>query len=113
MCTSWCQVSDLENFEFCWEDPDLSMDTVLRLGIDFFHLFFNFEMRSMTGNPILIGSEQDNENFPPHPSTPISEQPNEPRMFPRSRPFEMGLGKDPRAFYLLVTGFFIAVFVIF
>ena len=65
MDTSGYQVSDLQDIEFRSEDPDLNMDAVLRPGIDtpFPPSTFNdFEMGSMTENPILIDEEQDNEN---------------------------------------------------
>ena len=72
------QVSDLEDIEFDWEEPDLNMDTVFRTGIDTPFsppALKEFELGSMAEIPILIDEEQDKENSPPIPATPVSDGP--------------------------------------
>ena len=92
MDTSGYQVSDLEDIEFHWEDPDLNMDAIFRPGIVtpfFLSTFNNFEMGSMAENTILIDEEQEKENspLPTHPTSIVSERPTQPRVFMRSRSF--------------------------
>ena len=86
--TSSCQVSDLEDIEFNWEDSQL--DAVFRPGIDTPFSPTTFDDLSMGGsveNPIVLDEEQDKENSPPIPSTPESVRPTEPPRLQRSRPF--------------------------
>ena len=55
--TSWYQVSNPEDFDFLWEDPELNVDAVFQPGIDTFFPrsnFNDFEMGSMAKNPILV-----------------------------------------------------------
>ena len=57
MNTSDYQLSDLEDIEFHWEDPDLNLDAVIRPGIDSqlpLPTFNDFEVGSKVENPILI-----------------------------------------------------------
>ena len=80
MNTRGYQVSDLRNFELHWEGLDFNMDAAFRPGIDipFWPSNFNdFDLRSMTENPIPIDDDQDKENSPPVPTFPISERPPE------------------------------------
>ena len=84
------QVSDLEDIEFHWEDPDFNMDAVFRSrsGIDTpfsYSISNDFEMVSMAENPILVGEKQDKENSP-LPTTPVSERPNQSPVLTRNRP---------------------------
>ena len=73
---------DLNNVEFYWENDQLVVDVAFRPGIDTpFPLsnFNNFEMGSMTENPILIDEEQGKKiSPPPHPTTPTSDRPTQP-----------------------------------
>ena len=87
--TSSYQVSDLEDIEFNWENPQLDMDAVFRPGI---HTPFSpttFDDLSMEGsveNPIVFDEEEDKENAPP-PTTPESVRPTEPPRLQRRRAF--------------------------
>ena len=77
MDTSRYQVSDLEDIEFDWEEPDLNIVTVFRPGRDtpFSHSTFNdFEIGSLAENSILIDEEQYKENSSSLPITPVSER---------------------------------------
>ena len=88
--TSGYQVSDLKVIEFHWEDPDLIMHAVVRPNIVFLFspsTFNDFETGSMAENPILFDEEQHKENFPPLPTAPVSERPNQRPVLMRSRPF--------------------------
>ena len=93
--TRGCEVSDLENIEFSWEDPAVVMDSVYRPGIrkPFSpSLFEGFEMGSTAANPIIFDDEEDKKISAPTTTTttPESERPTEPprllRLL-RSRPF--------------------------
>ena len=54
----------------------------------------------MTGNPNLIDEEQDKENYPPlHPTTPVSERPNQPSILMRSSPFGTRIENVPEYLY--------------
>ena len=88
--TSSYQVSDLEDIEFKWENPQLDMDAVFRPGIDTPFSPATFDDLSMEGsveNPIVLDEEQDKENAPPPPTTPESVRPTEPPRLQRSQPF--------------------------
>ena len=85
--TSSYQVSDLEDIEFNWENPQLDMEAVFRPGIDTPFPPTTFDDLSMGGSvdkPIVLDEEQDKENSPP-PSTPDSVRPTEPPRLQRSR----------------------------
>ena len=76
--TSSYQVSDLEDIEFNWENPQLDMDAVFRPSIDTPFARTNFDDLSMEGsveNPIALDEKEDKENAPPPPSTPESVRP--------------------------------------
>ena len=75
MDTSGCQVSDLNDVEFYWENDQLVF--VLRPGLDtpFSPSTFNDEEPDKANSP------------PPHPTTPVSEGPTQPPVLMRSRPF--------------------------
>ena len=86
--TSSCQVSDLEDIEFNWEDSQLA--SVFRPDIDTPFSPTTFDNLSVGGsaeNPIVLDEEQDKENFPPAPSTTESVRPTEPPRLQRSCPF--------------------------
>ena len=88
--TSSYQVSDLEDIEFKWENPQLDMDAVFRPGIDAPFSPTTFDDLSMEGsveNPIVLDEEQDKENAPPPATTPESVRPTEPPRLQRSQPF--------------------------
>ena len=88
MDKSGYQVSDLEDIEYHWEDPDLSMDAVSRPTIDIHFSHSNFkvsEMGSLAGKLNLIDKEEDKKKTPP--TTPVSERPIRPATLPRDSPF--------------------------
>ena len=96
--TSSYQVSDLEDTEFNWENPQLDMDAVFRPGIDtpFSPTVFDDLLMGdgSVENPIVLDEEEDKENAPP-PTTPESVRPNElPRLL-RSRAFGARIGNVP------------------
>ena len=75
MDTSGYQVSNREDMEFHWEDPDLNFDAVFRPGIKthFTPSTFNdFEMGLVAENRILIDEEQDKENSRRLRTIPVS-----------------------------------------
>ena len=81
--TSVYQVCDLEDVEFYWERDQLDLDAVFRPGIDtdtpFYPSTFNcFEGGSLDENSILIDKEQDKENSPHLPATPVPERQTQP-----------------------------------
>ena len=87
--TSSYQVSDLEDIEFNWENPQLDMDAVFRPGLDTFFSSTTFDDLSMEGsveNPIVLEEEEDEDNAPP-PTTRESLRPTEPPRLQRSRAF--------------------------
>ena len=89
MGTSGFQVSDLEDIECHWEDPDFNMDAVFRQGVDTsvsLSTFNDFKMGSVTENPFLIDEEQDEEKFHPFPTTPVSKRPTQSPALMRNRP---------------------------
>ena len=79
MDTNRYQVSDLHDVDFYLENVELV--SVLRPGIDTPFsppTFNNFEMGSITENPILVDEEPDKEeSLPPHQTTAVSEKPTE------------------------------------
>ena len=89
MDTSSYQISDLEDIEFNWENPQLDMDAVFRPDIDTPFSPKTFDDLLMGGgsveNPIVLDEEEDKENAPP--STPESVRPTEPPRLQRSRAF--------------------------
>ena len=87
--TSSYQVSDLEDIKFNWENSQLDMDSVFRLGIDIPFSPTVFDDLWMgdgsVENPIVLDEEQDKEDA--LPTTPVSEGPTEPPRKLRSRAF--------------------------
>ena len=53
----------------------------------FSSIFDNFQMGSITANPIKVDNEEDKENSAPTTTKPGSERPTEPTTLLRSRPF--------------------------
>ena len=87
--TSGYQVSDPEDIEFHSDNHELNMDAIFRRSINtpFSSSFFNEdEMGSMAENPILIDKEQDKENSPHLPTSPVSERPTQPPVLMRKCP---------------------------
>ena len=75
MDTNGYQVSDLDDIECHWEDPDFNMNAVFRPGVDIsvsLSTFNDFEMGLVTENPFLIDEEQHEVKFHPSPTTPVS-----------------------------------------
>ena len=75
MDTTVYQLFDLEVIGFCWEDTVLSMDAALwPIKVTLFSpsTSSEFELGSMAENQLLIDEEQDKENSPALPSTPVS-----------------------------------------
>ena len=99
------RVSDLEDIKFNWENSQLDMDAVFRLGIDIPFSPTIFDDLSMgvgsIENPIVLDEEEDKENSPP-PSTPESERPTEPPRLLRSRPFGTGVENVPESVYRIL-----------
>ena len=86
--TSSCQVSDLEDMEFNWENSQLDMDAVFRPGIDTPFSPTTFDDLLTEGsvqNPIVLDEEEDKESSPP--SKPESVRPTEPLRQQKSRVF--------------------------
>ena len=87
--TSSYQVSDLKDIEFNWENSQLDMDSVFRLGTytPFSPTVFDDLLMGdgSVENPIVLDEEQDKENAPPR--TPVSERPTDPPKLLRSRAF--------------------------
>ena len=87
--TSSYQVSDLEDLEFDWKNPQLDMDAVFRPGIDTPFSPTTFDDLLMgdgsVENPILLDEKEDKENAAP--TTPESVRPTQPPRLQRSRAF--------------------------
>ena len=86
--TSSCQVSDLEDTEFNWENSQLDMDAVFRPGIDTPFSPTTFDDLLTEGsveNPSVLNEEEDKESSPP--SKLESVRPTEPPRQQRSRVF--------------------------
>ena len=96
--TSGYQMSALDDVEFYFENDRQDIDAAFTPGIDtpFSPSTFNdFEMSSVAENTILIDEEENKENFPPSPTTPVSERPTRPPALLRSRPFGTRTEKVP------------------
>ena len=90
MDTGGYQKSDLDDVEIYWEKDQLDENAVFRPGIDAPFspsTFNNSEMDSLAENPILTEKEQDKENSPPLPTTPVSERPTLPLVLMTSCPY--------------------------
>ena len=87
--TSSYQVSDLEDIDFNWENPQSDTDAVFRPGIDTPFSPTTFDdlcIERSVENPIVLDEEEDKDNAPP-PTTPESVRPTEPPRLQRSRAF--------------------------
>ena len=83
------QVSDLQDIEFNWENPQLHIDAMFRPGIDTPFSPTKFDDLSMEGsveNPIMLDEEEDKKNAP-LPTTPESVKPTEPPRLQKSCAF--------------------------
>ena len=100
--TSSYQVSDIEDVEFNWENPQLDMDAVIRPSKDtpfFLTTFDNLSMgEGSVENPIVLDEEEDKDLSPP-PTTPESVRLTEPPRLQRSRAFGAGLENAPEYVY--------------
>ena len=98
--TSSYQVSDLEDIEFNWENPQLDMDAVFRPGIDTPFSPTTFDDLLMgdgsVENPIVLDGEEDKENAP---KTPESVRPNGPPRLQRSCAFGARIENVPDYVY--------------
>ena len=74
------ELSDLQVFEFSWEDPAVDMGSVYRPGIESPFspsIFDDFQLEgSAAANPIIVDDEEDKEISAPR-TTPESERPTE------------------------------------
>ena len=99
MDTSGYQVSDLDVFEFYWENDQLAVDTVFRPGIyTTFSLstFNDLEMGSLAETLILVDEEEEKDSPPPaHPTTTVSKRPTQFDVLMRNRPFGKRIEKLP------------------
>ena len=88
--TSSYEVSDLKDVDFNWENSQLEMDAVFRLGIDTPFSPTTFDDLLMSDgsveNPIVLDEKEDKE-YAPAPSTPESLRPTQPPRLQRSRAF--------------------------
>ena len=85
--TSSHQVSDLEDIEFNWENPQLDMDTVFRPGIDTPFSPKTFDDLLMGDGSVENPSVLDEEEDKTPPTTPESVSSTEPPRLQRSRAF--------------------------
>ena len=104
MDTSGYQVSaDLDDVEFYWENDQLDVDAVLIQGFDTPWsptAFDDLEMRGGSAeNPILLDEEEDKDNFPPPPTTPVFERPTRPTSLLISRLFGTRIKNNPEYDY--------------
>ena len=103
MDTRAYQVSsaNLDGVDFHWENDQLDVDTVFRLGIDTPFSPTAFDDLELWGgsaeNPILL-DEEDKENSPP-PTTPFSERQRRPPTLLRSRRFGARIENVPDYVY--------------
>ena len=74
--TRGCELSDVEDIEFNWEDPAVGMDSVHQPGIDtpfspsIFDDFQMEELGSTTANSKIVDDEEDKENSASTTTTP-------------------------------------------
>ena len=90
MDTSGYQLSDLEDIEFHWENPSMNLAAVFQPGLyaPFSASSFNdFEMGSLTENPILADEMQDREKSHPLPTTLVSRRPTQTPVLMKCLPF--------------------------
>ena len=81
--------ADLDDVEFYWENDQLDVDAVFIPGIDTpfsQKAFDDLEIGGSAENPILLDKEEDMENSPVPPKTPVSERPTRPPALLASRP---------------------------
>ena len=100
---------DLHDVELYWENDQLDVDAVFRLGVDAPFLpwnFNDFHMGSLAENQILIDEEHDKENPSPLPTTPVSERPSQPPELLRIRPLGTRIKNFPDYIYKTLFGIF-------
>ena len=103
--TSGYQVfsADMDDVEFYWEKDQLEVDAVFRTGIDTLFSPTAFDYLEMEGgsaeNHILLVEEEDKENSPLPPTTPVSERPTWTPALLRSCPFGTKIENVPDYVY--------------
>ena len=89
--TSSYQVStDLQDAKIYWKNDQMDVDVVFTPSIDTPFsptAFDNLEMEGSAENHILLNQEEDKENSPSPPTTPVSERLTRPPALLRRRPF--------------------------
>ena len=100
--TSGFKLSDLQDTEFCWENPQLELHAVFTAGIDtcFSRTVFNeLEMGEEGSSKHLnvLGEEEDKDDAPP--KSPKSERPTESTRLLRSCPFGSWIQNAPQTLY--------------
>ena len=84
-------MSDLEDIEFHWHDPNWNLDTVFRPSIDTPFspsTLKEFELGSAFVNSILFDEETDKEDSPPFPTTLVPERPLNRPVLTRTAPLK-------------------------
>ena len=113
--TSGYELSDLEDFEFSWDDPAVDMDSVYWPGIDspFSPFFLTFSDVINRYQPSTsLNNEEDQENSAPTTTTRAeSERPTEPPRWLRNRPFGTGSENAPNSVYSILFHYILYVFV--
>ena len=102
MNTSGYQLSDVEDIEGHWEDLDLNMYAVFRLGMNnpFSHSTCKvFEIGSVAENLILLNDQEDKEKSPGPETTLVSERPNEPLFWWKVAPLDQEVNMFPNMFF--------------
>ena len=90
------QVSNLEDLELHWGDPDLNMEAVFRLRIVTLFspsTFSDFQMSSKAENPFLTDEGEDKENSPS--TSPGCQRPTQPPALMRTLPLQQELRVFP------------------
>ena len=104
--TNGYPMSDLDDVEFYCKNDQLDVDALFKTSRDIPFsppTFNNFEMGSLGENPIFIDEEQDMENSPPNPLTPVTtavfERPTQSPVLMRSHPFATTIENVPDYIY--------------
>ena len=112
MHTSGYELSDLEEIQFSWENPQVDLDAIFRRKIDTplsTTVLKDLEMggRGPSGNPIVLAEEEDKDNSPP--TIPLSERPTEPPRLLISRPFGRQIEAVPELVYRILFEYYFTV----
>ena len=91
--------ADLNDVEIYWKNDQLDVvDADFRPGIDTAFsptAFDDLEMGGSAENPILLSEEEDKENSPHPPTTPVSDRPTRPPALLRSCAFRRRMENVP------------------